>query len=58
MNAHIEILLVKDRPGDSRLTKEAFHHRGKPLKLHHAWNGIEALEFLMREGSKTLHVLI
>jgi two-component system, chemotaxis family, response regulator Rcp1 len=47
---HIEILLVEDRPGDSRLTKEAFDHRGKPLRLHHAWDGIEAMEFLNRGG--------
>jgi chemotaxis family two-component system response regulator Rcp1 len=49
--SHIEILLVEDRPGDSRLTKEAFHHRGKPLTLHHAWDGVEAMEFLKRKGS-------
>src|SRR5664279_4917004 len=24
----LDILLVEDRPGDARLTKEAFHHRG------------------------------
>jgi CheY-like chemotaxis protein len=46
----IDILLVEDRPGDSRLTKEAFHHRGTPLRLHHAWDGIEALEFLRHTG--------
>jgi two-component system, chemotaxis family, response regulator Rcp1 len=49
-NSHLEVLLVEDRPGDTRLTKEAFHHRGKPLKLHHAWDGAEAMEFLNREG--------
>jgi two-component system, chemotaxis family, response regulator Rcp1 len=49
-DSHIEILLVEDRPGDTRLTKEAFHHRGKPLKLHHAWNGIEAMDFLKQRG--------
>jgi chemotaxis family two-component system response regulator Rcp1 len=47
---HVEILLVEDRPGDIRLTKEAFHHVGKPLRLHHAWDGIEAMEFLNRGG--------
>jgi chemotaxis family two-component system response regulator Rcp1 len=47
---HLEILLVEDRPGDSRLTKEAFHHDGRPLTLHHAWDGVEAMEFLNRKG--------
>jgi two-component system, chemotaxis family, response regulator Rcp1 len=46
----IDILLVEDRPGDSRLTSEAFHHCGTPLRLHHAWDGIEALDFLRRTG--------
>jgi chemotaxis family two-component system response regulator Rcp1 len=43
----IELLLVEDEPGDARLTKEAFHHRGT-LRLHNAWNGVEALAFLRR----------
>jgi two-component system, chemotaxis family, response regulator Rcp1 len=50
-DSHFEILLVEDRPGDTRLTKEAFHHHGKPLQLHHAWDGAEAMDFLKREGS-------
>jgi chemotaxis family two-component system response regulator Rcp1 len=50
-SSHIQILLVEDRPGDTRLTKEAFHHRGKPLQLHHAWDGVEAMDFLKRKGS-------
>jgi two-component system, chemotaxis family, response regulator Rcp1 len=50
-DSHIEILLVEDRPGDSRLTKEAFHHCGKPLQLHHAWDGAEAMDFLKQKGS-------
>jgi two-component system, chemotaxis family, response regulator Rcp1 len=47
--SHIQILLVEDTPGDTRLIKEAFHHLGKPLKMHHAWHGAEALEFLRRK---------
>jgi CheY-like chemotaxis protein len=46
----VEILLVEDRPGDIRLTKEAFRHRGKSLNLHHAWDGVEAMDFLKRKG--------
>jgi CheY-like chemotaxis protein len=44
----IDLLLVEDEPGDARLTKEAFRHSGA-LRLHHAWNGVEALAFL-RQG--------
>jgi two-component system, chemotaxis family, response regulator Rcp1 len=44
----IDLLLVEDEPGDVRLTQEAFHHRGT-LRLHHAWNGVEAMAFLRRE---------
>jgi two-component system, chemotaxis family, response regulator Rcp1 len=46
----IDLLLVEDEPGDARLTKEAFHHCGA-LRLHHAWNGVEALAFL-RQGNR------
>jgi chemotaxis family two-component system response regulator Rcp1 len=46
----IDLLLVEDEPGDVRLTMEAFHHRGA-LRLHHAWNGVEAIAFLKREHS-------
>jgi chemotaxis family two-component system response regulator Rcp1 len=48
--AQFEVLLVEDLPGDTRLTKEAFDHHGKPLKLHHAWDGVEAMDFLNRNG--------
>ncbi|TLS65639.1 response regulator [Mariprofundus erugo] len=47
----IEILLVEDSPGDVRLTVEAF----KDMKLHNklsvASDGVEALQFLRREGA-------
>ncbi|MBW1674313.1 MAG: response regulator [Deltaproteobacteria bacterium] len=47
----IEILLVEDNPGDVRLTKEALKE-GKVLnKLHVAEDGVEAVEFLNREGN-------
>jgi hypothetical protein len=35
-DSYIQILLVEDTPGETRLIKEAFHHLGKPLKIHHA----------------------
>jgi chemotaxis family two-component system response regulator Rcp1 len=53
----IEILLVEDNPGDVRLTKEAFKE-GKVLnKLNVVKDGVEALEFLHKQGkfSKAVH---
>jgi len=48
----INILLVEDNPADVRLTqealKEAAHAR---TRLHVAGDGVEALEFLHKEGS-------
>lgn len=50
----INILLVEDNPADVRLTqealKEAAHAR---TRLHVAGDGVEALEFLHRQGSFT-----
>ena len=46
----IEILLVEDNPGDVRLVKEALRD-GKVLnKLHAVKDGVEALDFLKRQG--------
>jgi two-component system, chemotaxis family, response regulator Rcp1 len=46
----IEVLLVEDSPGDVRLTQEAFREYSKPVRLHLAADGIEAMAFLRREG--------
>ena len=46
----IEVLLVEDSPGDVRLTQEAFRDSGKPVRLHLASDGVEALAFLRCEG--------
>jgi two-component system, chemotaxis family, response regulator Rcp1 len=46
----IEVLLVEDRPGDVRLTQEAFREYSKPVRLHLAADGMEAMAFLRREG--------
>ena len=46
----IEVLLVEDSPGDVRLTQEAFRDSGKPVRLHLAADGIEAMAFLRLEG--------
>jgi CheY-like chemotaxis protein len=46
----IEVLLVEDSAGDVRLTQEAFRGSGKPVRLHLAADGVEAMAFLRREG--------
>jgi chemotaxis family two-component system response regulator Rcp1 len=46
----IEVLLVEDSPGDVRLTQEAFRDSGKPVRLHLASDGVEAMAFLKGEG--------
>lgn len=46
----IEVLLVEDSPGDVRLTKEAFRDANVAIHLHVAFDGVEAMAFLRREG--------
>jgi CheY-like chemotaxis protein len=46
----IEILMVEDSPGDVRLTREALRDAKVRNNFHVARDGIEALEFLHREG--------
>ncbi len=46
----VEILLVEDNPGDVRLTREALKEGKVYNNLHWARDGVEALEFLKREG--------
>ena len=48
--APIEILLVEDNLGDMRLTEEALKEGKVYNNLHWAKDGVEALEFLKREG--------
>ena len=47
----IEILLVDESPGDVRLTQEAFRDVNPSIHLNVAIDGVEAMEFLRREGS-------
>ncbi|MEO8457181.1 MAG: response regulator [Chloroflexota bacterium] len=47
----LQILLVEDSPGDVRLTKEAFRDAGKTVELHVAVDGVEAMQFLRKEGA-------
>ena len=52
MNSHtIEILLVEDNPGDARLTLEAFKEGKVINNLTVVNDGVEALEFLRRQGA-------
>lgn len=46
----IEILLVEDSPSDAALTIEAIKAGKIANKLSHVEDGIEAMEFLRREG--------
>jgi chemotaxis family two-component system response regulator Rcp1 len=47
----IEILLVEDSPADVDLTREALDDAKLHNNLHVVTDGVEALEFLRREGS-------
>ena len=46
----IEILLVEDNPGDARLTIEAMREAKVRNRIHVVEDGVEALEFLRRQG--------
>lgn len=46
----VEILLVEDNPGDVRLTMEALREGKVRNNLYVAADGVEALEFLRKEG--------
>ena len=46
----IDVLLVEDDPGDVLMTREAFEHHKLRNNLHVVADGVEALQFLRREG--------
>src|SRR4051812_43614485 len=48
--APVEILLVEDTPGDERLTREALKEGKVYSNLHWVKDGVDALEFLRRQG--------
>jgi two-component system, chemotaxis family, response regulator Rcp1 len=49
-NTCMEVLLVEDSPGDVRLTQEAFHEANGNVQLHVAYDGVEAMAFLRKQG--------
>lgn len=46
----LEVLLVEDSPGDIRLTQEALKDASLVRRLSVVTDGVEALEFLYRQG--------
>ncbi len=46
----LDVLLVDDSPGDVRLTQEAFRVANRSIILHVATDGVQAIEFLLRQG--------
>jgi chemotaxis family two-component system response regulator Rcp1 len=45
------VLLIEDSPGDVRLLREAFSDVNGAIPLHVATDGVEAMEFLSKEGA-------
>jgi two-component system, chemotaxis family, response regulator Rcp1 len=50
-NRPIDILLVEDNPADVRLTREALKDAKVLNEIHVARDGVEAMQFVHREGS-------
>jgi len=46
----VEILLVEDNPHDAEMTIRSLKKRSLANRLHHAHDGAEALDFLLRRG--------
>src|SRR5258708_5144088 len=46
----LDVLLVEDSPGDVRLTREALREANPTIHLHVAFDGVEAMAFLRKEG--------
>ena len=46
----IEVLLIENSPADVRLTREALKEEKMRINLHVAADGVEAMQFLRRQG--------
>jgi len=55
MHPEIDILLVEDNAGDVRLMTHMLAQSGIPHRLSVAHDGVEALDFLRRSGTHTIH---
>jgi two-component system response regulator len=49
----LQVLLVEDCPSHVRLTQEAFQDANAGVRLHVAIDGVEAMDFLCRDGKYT-----
>jgi chemotaxis family two-component system response regulator Rcp1 len=47
----LDVLIVEDNPGDVRLTREAFREANASIRLHVAYDGVEAMAFLRQDGA-------
>ena len=47
----LKVLLIEDNPGDIRLTREAFRDSNISISLNVVTDGVEAMQFLRREGA-------
>ena len=47
----LEILIVEDSPSDVFLVKEALKQTGETCRVHVVSDGVEAMEFLRKQGS-------
>ena len=45
-----DVLLVEDSAAEARLAQEAFRETQFPVRIHTASDGVQALEFLRRQG--------
>jgi chemotaxis family two-component system response regulator Rcp1 len=46
----IQVLLIEDSPGDVRLTKEAFRDANPSVEVNVAYDGVEAMAILRKQG--------
>ncbi|MEU5695334.1 response regulator [Actinosynnema sp. NPDC020468] len=46
----VDVLLVEDDDGDALMIEEIFEEHRIPNRLHRVHNGVEAMEFLRRDG--------
>jgi CheY-like chemotaxis protein len=51
---HAQVLLVEDSLGDARLTQVAFREANPSIQLHVASDGVEAMAYLRREGTRSM----